>query len=126
VVVEADLELLSPDRLFVDQEIAAPDHEYVPDRLERGADVLHVRVRAEIPRPVAPDLPRDEDARVRLAGDDDVGVTLVVLEADVVARPEFLDQVRFEYQRFDFGIGNDDLDVRSLREHLLDAGAERA
>jgi hypothetical protein len=126
MVVEADLELLFPDRFPVDKEVAAPYHENVPYCLERGTDIFYVRVRTKIAGTVTPDLPGDEDARVRLPGDDDVGVTLVVLEADVVPGPELLDQVGFQYQRFNLGVGHDHLEVGRLQKHLLDAGAEGA
>ena len=55
-------------------------------------------------------------------GDDDVGKRLVVAQQHVEARPQPLDQVGFEQQRFGLGRGGDELHRRGRRDHPLDAG----
>ncbi len=52
-----------------------------------------------------------------VARDQDVGEGLVVLEQDVVARPELLDQVRFEQQCLDLGVGRHHFHARGLGDH---------
>ena len=57
-------------------------------------------------------LAREHHARVLvLDGHGDVGVALVVAEADVERRPVALDQVLLEMERLDLGRGDDHLDL---------------
>ena len=56
-----------------------------------------------------------------ILSEEDVGERFVVAQDDVVVRLELLDQVRFEQQRFDFGVGGDDLHRRGLGDHGVDA-----
>jgi len=52
-----------------------------------------------------------------IAGDEDVRKGLVVAQHDVVARHEVLDQIAFEQQRLDLGMGRDDLQAAGLGDH---------
>ncbi len=54
-------------------------------------------------------------------GDVDVGERLVVAQQHVVARLQALDEVRFEQQRLDLGVGRDDLERRRFRHHAAQA-----
>jgi hypothetical protein len=62
--------------------------------------------------------------------DLDVGVALVVLEADVVARAVLLDEVHLQDQRFELGADHDPLDIGDALDELaglvvvLGAGVE--
>jgi hypothetical protein len=56
-----------------------------------------------------------------VAGDEDIGKRLVVAQQHVEARPQALDQIGFEQQRFDLGARRDELHVRRLAHHLGDA-----
>ena len=118
--------LLLCDRFLRDEEVAAPDHKNIANRFQRSPDVFDIGVGTKIARPIAADLTCNEGARERLVRDDDVGIALIVLQADVIAGFELLDDVGLENQRLDFGVGDDDLKIGRLRQHLLDPGAERA
>src|SRR5207244_2507001 len=48
----------------------------------------------------------------------DVWVALVVFESHIVVRAVALDQVVFEDQRFEFGAGDDELDLLDVRGEL--------
>ncbi len=54
--------------------------------------------------------PGDVDPRVGLVGDVDVGVTLRVLEVDVVLRLVLLDQRVLKNERLDLGVGDDEVE----------------
>ena len=56
-----------------------------------------------------------------VAGDQDIGEGLVVAKLYVEARPQLLDQVGLEQQRFGLGRGRDDLDIGGRRNHAQDA-----
>ena len=60
-----------------------------------------------------------------VAGDQNIGKRLVVAQLHVEARPQLLDQIGFEQQRFGFGRGRDDLDRHGGRDHAQDAGRLR-
>ena len=77
-----------------------------------------VRIGAEIARAVLDDAPRDEDAReLLLYRDLDIRIRLVILEADIVARPVLLDEVALEDQRLDLARRHDELEIRDFRDH---------
>ncbi len=83
-----------------DVERAGPEREEAADQVHRLVDAARRGVRTEVPAPV-----RDEPARpldpgkVLAQADLDVRIALVVLEPDVEARLEPLDEVRLEEQR---------------------------
>lgn len=60
----------------------------------------------------------DEDSRVVFVSDADVGVGLGVTEVDVVLRLVFLDEGVFEDEGFDFGVGDDVVDVVDVGDEL--------
>src|SRR5690606_3341313 len=53
----------------------------------------------------------------------EVGVGLIVAEYDVVARPQALDQIVLEQQRFGFGTRYRDFQAHDSRHHMRNAGA---
>ncbi len=64
-------------------------------------------------------LPGEHHPRVLvLHGDHDVGVRLVVAQADVEGRPVLLDEVVLEQQGFDLVGGDDPLQGRGAAHHL--------
>ncbi|MHC2575733.1 hypothetical protein ACVMHR_000472 [Bradyrhizobium diazoefficiens] len=56
-----------------------------------------------------------------VAGDQDIGKRLVVAQLHVEARPELLDEVGFQQQRFGLGVGRDDLHGHRGGDHAQDA-----
>ena len=62
---------------------------------------------------------------VVIAGDHEVGITLVIPQVDVVTRPVALDQRGFKQQRLVFRMRDRDLDIRHLVEHGLGLGVAR-
>ncbi len=126
VVVEADPHFLLPDELLINGVVAAPDHEEVAHRLQCRTHVFDVGVGSEIAGTVADDSAGDEHTREWFIRDDDVGIALVVLQCDVVAGLELLDQIGLEDQGLHFRGGDDDLEVGCPGEHPLDARVERA
>ena len=86
---------------------------------------MDVCVRAEIAGAVAINPPRNKNARVRLVRDHDIGVALIVLKADIVARLVRLDEVCLEDERLNLRIGRDDFHVGSFLDHRRDARLER-
>ena len=92
--------------------LAGPVREDAVEDVERLANLLRVRVRAEVDDAAAMPLAREHDPRVLvLDGDGDVRERLVVAEPDVERRPVALDEVLLEMERLDLGIGDDHLEV---------------
>ena len=60
-----------------------------------------------------------------IAGDQDVGKRFVVAQLHVEARPQLLDQIGFQQQRFGLGRGGDDLDGDGRGDHAQDARRQR-
>jgi hypothetical protein len=54
-----------------------------------------------------------------------VRVRLVVLKFDVVARLVLFDEARFEDQRLDFVVGDDELEIRDLSDERVGFTIER-
>ena len=117
---------MSPERNWTTprlRPLARPELERAVEDIERLADLLGVRVRAEVENPAAVPLPGEHHAReVVLDRDGDVRERLVVAEPDVERRPVALDEVLLEVERLGLGARDDDLDVF----HALDepGGAE--
>ena len=63
--------------------------------------------------------------RPMVAGDQDIGKRLVVAQLHVEARPQLLDQIGFQQQRFGLGRGGDDLDRHGRGDHAQDARRQR-
>ena len=74
-----------------------------------------IGVRSEVPRPIALQAARDEDARIRLVQRDlDVRVRLVVPKHDVVLRAVLLDEVLFQDERTGFVRHHNRFDIGNL------------
>jgi hypothetical protein len=95
--------------------LARAQLEDLAEQVERVADPLGARVRTEV-RAVAPvPLPREVHAReVLVEADRDVGVRLVVAQADVEARLVLLDERLLGEQRLRLGGDDERLDVVDL------------
>ena len=92
--------------------LARPEAEDAVQHVERLADLLRVRVRAEVDRASPVPLPREHDPRILVRERHrDVRERLVVAQADVERRPMALDEVLLEVQRLRFRARDDDLDV---------------
>ena len=123
---EAALDLVLDARAaaVLEHRIAArAEREHLADRVERIADRRRTGERAEVPAAVLHDLPRHEYPGPRiLHAHLHAHVALVVLQADVVARPVLLDQVVLEDQRFLVVRRDERLELR----HALDEKADLA
>ena len=103
--LERPLPVLDVDR-------AGPEREQPSDEVHRLVDAGRRGVRPEVPAPVVDQLPGPFDAREVVGQRDlDVRVALVVLQADVEARLEPLDEVVLEEERLADAIDLGDLDV---------------
>ena len=101
---------------------ARPEREQPPDQVHRLVHRRRRRVRPEVPAAVVGQLAGALDAREVVGpGDLDVGVALVVLEADVEARLVALDQVRLEEERLADRVGDRVFDVGDSIHGGLDA-----
>ena len=106
---------------FPDVERAGPEREEAADQVHRLVDAACRGVRPEVAASVAHELARPLDAREVLAQrDPDVGVALVVLEADVEPRLVALDEVGLEEQRLRDRVRERVLEVRDAVDHLAD------
>ena len=100
---------------------AAGDPEYSPDQLEGFAHGFGIGIRPEV-FIFLPGL-HPEFAHVEHSGpliaecDRDIGVALIVPQADVVGGVMLFDEVGFENERLEFGIGDDSLDIGDLIHH---------
>ncbi len=105
----------------LDLDGAGPEREEAPDEVHRLVNGRCRRVRSEVARAVAGELPGALDAREVVAqGDLDVRVALVVLEPDVEPRPEPLDEVGLEEQRLGDRVHLGDLEVGDPLDRLAD------
>ena len=103
--------------------LAGAEQEDLAEQVERAADALGARVRAEVDAVAPVALAREVDARELLVqADRDVRVGLVVAQPDVEARPVLLDEVLLGEQRLGLGVrrpatrcGRSDV-LRLLRE----------
>jgi hypothetical protein len=104
--------------------LAGPVREDTVEDVERLADLLRIRVRAEIDDPPAMALAREHDPRVLvLDSDGDVGERLVVAQPDVEGRAVPLDEVLLEVERLDLGVGDDHLEIGDPRGQASDPRA---
>ena len=105
----------------LDVDRAGAEREEAPDQVHRFVDARRRPVRPEVAAPVVDQLARPLDPREVVGQRDlDVRVALVVLEADVEARPVALDQVHLEEQRLGDRVGLGDLDVDDPVDHAAD------
>ena len=113
--LERPLAVLDVDR-------AGPEREQPPDEVHRLVDARRRRVRPEVAAAVVGQLAGPLDAREVVAERDlDVRVALVVLEPDVEARLEALDEVGLEEQRLADAVDLGHLDVGDPVDDLADA-----
>jgi hypothetical protein len=99
--------------------VARAVHEDLAEQVERLAHALGVAEGAEIRAVPAVLLAREVDARELLVeADPDVGVRLVVAEADVEDRPVALDELLLGEERLGLGLGRDEVDVGDLGHHV--------
>ena len=68
------------------------------------------------------DLAGDKDTRVGLGGDQDVGIGFAVPQQNVVGGLVFFDEIVFENQGFNFGLGEDVFEINDLADHFLGFG----
>ena len=95
--------------------VAGQVGEHAPQHIQRLVDRPGGGIRPKISRAVFDHLAGDGDFGIRLTPMDfDVGIALVVLQADVVFRPVALDQVHFQDQGFQLRTDHDPLDVDDL------------
>jgi hypothetical protein len=113
-----------PVRALVILEVAARAHrEHAADLAQHAAQPLHVRVRAEVARPVLADVTGHRQAgHVLLHADLDVREALVVLQQDVVGRVVPPDHRGLEQQRLGLRGRHDRVDVHGAGHHLPDPG----
>ncbi len=105
---------------------AGADQERALQRRDGAVDRAGRRERAEIaagPRLRAAML--EDLRRPMVAGDQDIGKRLVVAQQHVEARPQLLDEVGFQQQRFGLGRGRDELDRHGRGDHAQDARRQR-
>ena len=92
--------------------LAGAEEEDLAQQVERAADALGARVRAEVGAVAPVALAREVDAReVLVQADRDVGVGLVVAQPDVEARPVLLDEVLLREERLGLRVDDERLDV---------------
>jgi hypothetical protein len=91
--------------------------------LEGVSDRVSASVGPEVFGAVLPDFACEQNPRIGLVGDGDVGVGLVVPHANVVGRAVLLDEVAFEDEGFDLGLGDDPLEIADLADEAGDAGS---
>ena len=91
--------------------------------LERGDGPVHSAGRREgteiTPVAFARASMFDQLGEIVVLGDQDVRESLVVAQQHVVTRPQLLDQIRFQQQRFDFGVRGHELHRAGFRDHPL-------
>ncbi len=96
----------------VDVDRAGPEREEPADQVHRLVDARCRGIRPEVAAPVVRQLAGPLDPREVVGqGHLDVRVALVVLEPDVEARLETLDEVRLEEERLGHAVDLGDLDV---------------
>ena len=104
--------------------LAGPVRKDAVEHVERLANLLRVRVWAEVDDAAAMPLAREHDPWVLvLDGDGDVRERLVVAEPDVERRPVALDEVLLQMERLDLGVGHDHLEVGDPLGQAADPGA---
>ena len=73
--------------------------------------------------PILQDTPRYVHARIFfLQGDLHIWIGLIILQADIIARPMLLDQIALENQRLDLRARKDRFKISNLRHHRTHLG----
>ena len=123
----ADLiEQAGPGAAFEEAVGAGADQERALQRRDGAVDRAGGGERPEIaPGPRLRAAMLEDLRRPMVAGDQDIGKRLVVAQLHVEARPQLLDQIGFQQQRFGLGRGGDDLDRHGRRDHAQDARRQR-
>ena len=123
MVLQADGVLSAGDLRGREVQLAGAQRHHLAHELQHTVLHHHRTVGAEVLRPVAHDLPRGLHAREALAPHDDPRIGLVVLEQDVVARLEGLDERIFEQQGVGFAADDDVADFGNLPHQCADLRA---
>ena len=88
---------------------------------DRGDDLARLIAPAEravIARSILRSAAGERQLRIgTLKIDADEGITLVVLEQDIVVRPVALDQRVFQHERFEFAVSDDHVEIAHLVDH---------
>ncbi len=114
VVIQAVARILSRDLA-----VAGQVREDTPQHVQRLVHRPHAGIGTVIVRAILHHLARDRHLGEGIVPVNfDVGVTLVIFQADVVVRPVLLDQIHFEDQRFQLGTNHDPLDMVDVAHHL--------
>src|SRR5262249_9449517 len=115
-----------PRRFAVDLDIAGTQLKRAVDQVDGSPRETRRQKRSEVKRSVFLQAPRDHDFRKRLVDRElQVRVRLIVLKFDVVTRLVLLDERCFENQRFDFVVGDDELEIRDLADERVGFSVER-
>ena len=100
---------------------AGTQGEQPPQELQAFMDCRHVCIRPKIAGTILQYPSRDEDAGIFfLQGDLYIGIALVVLEADIVARTVLLDEIALQNQGFHLGRGHNGFKIRNPCHHCPD------
>ena len=125
---EAALDLVlqaGPRAPAVQRLLAGSDAEDAVHHRRRAPSQLGRDVGPPVGVPVLRHPPHDVDARVFLVqGQLEVRVVLVVAEEDVEARLVALDEVVLEGERLHLGVGDHEVEVRDLRDHVAALGVD--
>ncbi len=103
---------------------ARPNFEKTAHVFEAGRNARPRRIRSEVSSFFSANA-RPLDRGDGTVGNADVRQIFVILHENVVFRPDFFDEIRFEHQRFDSRAGFDDLDIGNFFDHLLFHRPER-
>ena len=122
VVLQADRIASARDLLGREVQLAGPQRDHLADEVQHAVLHHHRAVGTKILRTVAHELARGLHAGKRLAANDDPRIGLVVLEQDVVARLQALDQGVLEQQRIGLAFHDDVADLDDLPHHDADLG----
>lgn len=122
MVLQADRIASARDLLGREVQFAGPQRDHLADEVQHAVLHHHRAVGTEVLRTVAHELARGQHAGKRLAADNDPRIGLVVLEQDVVARLQALDQGVLEQQRIGLASHDDVADLDDLPHHDADLG----
>ena len=114
VVVEANLEFTGGNILLAQSMLAASHRKNrayeIKDRAELSRFCIGAEPGGAIPSPLA----GKENSRKRFIGNNKVGIGFIVLEVDVVAGLELLDQIVFKNQRLNLRGGDNNLKILNM------------
>jgi len=103
----------------VDLDRTGPQLKMAIDHLDRGSSQRGGQIGAKIAGFIPPHSSSQKDPRVFFTGGDlQVKEGLVVLQTDIQQGLVLFDQRTFQYKRFDFGIGEDDVQVTGISRQV--------